>query len=232
MSEYLRAAFPLVTTMRITIDPRFMLPYAHSAGALLALDMLFGMPRRTKLIRAAASAASVQAIQSGLSQGWDNKIDLFKTVFRYLPGTASGQHNPQPILPTVSNLTNFAVTPKNTASAVNIQAKHPSHAAMSYRNASITNLAAMVQAEAAENIVDDVSVALHLDSHESCPYYRDDYSALAYYYQCMEEGLMEACEEDNTDEKNSLYSACNAAYTLRNTANNHLLGLSPILLVA
>ncbi|MDI5887650.1 hypothetical protein [Flavobacterium yafengii] len=56
-----------------------------------------------------------------------------------------------------------------------------------------------------------LSVFAYLYHIAGIPYYRDDYSALAYYYQCMEEGLMEACEEDDTDEKNSLYSACNAA---------------------
>lgn len=56
-----------------------------------------------------------------------------------------------------------------------------------------------------------LSVFAYLYHVAGIPYYRDDYSKLTYYYECIEEGLMEGCEEDDTDEKNSLYSACNAA---------------------
>lgn len=56
-----------------------------------------------------------------------------------------------------------------------------------------------------------LSVFAYLYHVAGIPYYRDDYSELAYYYECIEEGLMEGCEEEDTDEKNSLYSACNAA---------------------
>ena len=43
---------------------------------------------------------------------------------------------------------------------------------MSIRNVSIRNIAATTaEFDTAENIIDDASVALHLDSHESCPYY-------------------------------------------------------------
>jgi hypothetical protein len=53
-----------------------------------------------------------------------------------------------------------------------------------------------------------LSVFAYLYHVAGIPYYRDNYSALAYYYECMEDWLVEGCDEE---EKNSLYSACNTA---------------------
>jgi hypothetical protein len=53
-----------------------------------------------------------------------------------------------------------------------------------------------------------LSVFAYLYHVAGIPYYRDNYSALAYYYECMEDWLVEGCEEE---EKNNLYSACTTA---------------------
>ncbi|MFV8347359.1 hypothetical protein [Flavobacterium sp. ZB4P13] len=56
-----------------------------------------------------------------------------------------------------------------------------------------------------------LSVFAYLYHIAGIPYYRDSYSALAYYYECMEDWLMEGWEEEETDEKNSTNSELNKA---------------------
>lgn len=69
------------------INPRFLLEYTDATGANAALDMLYNLPERTKLTQAAERAAHVAAMRSGLIKGWDSKLNYYKTVFRYLPGS-------------------------------------------------------------------------------------------------------------------------------------------------
>lgn len=51
-----------------------------------------------------------------------------------------------------------------------------------------------------------LSVFAYLYHIVGIPYYRDNYNALAYYYECMEDWMMEGWAEDETDEKNSTNS--------------------------
>lgn len=56
-----------------------------------------------------------------------------------------------------------------------------------------------------------LSVFAYLYHIAGIPYYRDNYSTLAYYYECMEDWLMESWEEEETDEKNRTNSELNKA---------------------
>ena len=87
VSRYVEAVFPRLEEVRTLVNPIYMMSYDSGQGSLLALDMLYNMPNRKNLIKAADEATIVLAIRQGMSSGWDNKIKYFKTVFRYLPGT-------------------------------------------------------------------------------------------------------------------------------------------------
>ncbi|WP_413998080.1 hypothetical protein ACMDB5_09800 [Flavobacterium sp. W1B] len=56
-----------------------------------------------------------------------------------------------------------------------------------------------------------LSVFAYLYHIAGIPYYRDNYRALAYYYECMQDWLTESWEEDETDEKNNANSELNKA---------------------
>ena len=88
VARYVEALFPRLDEIKTVVNPTYIMNYEDSVGSLLSLDMLYNMPNRRNLIRAADESTIVQAIRQGLSSGWDNKIKYFKTVFRYLPGTS------------------------------------------------------------------------------------------------------------------------------------------------
>jgi hypothetical protein len=56
-----------------------------------------------------------------------------------------------------------------------------------------------------------LSVFAYLYHIAGIPYYRDDYSALSYYYECMEEWLMDDLECNDTEQLNSDFSEFNEA---------------------
>lgn len=88
VARYVETLFPRLDEIKTVVNPTYIMNYEDSVGSLLSLDMLYNMPNRRNLIRAADESTIVQAIRQGLSSGWDNKIKYFKTVFRYLPGTS------------------------------------------------------------------------------------------------------------------------------------------------
>jgi hypothetical protein len=56
-----------------------------------------------------------------------------------------------------------------------------------------------------------LSVFAYLYHVAGIPYYRDNYNALAYYYECIEDWMLEGWEEEETDEKNNTNSELNKA---------------------
>lgn len=94
VSRWTETCFPRPEEVKVLVSPGFLLGLDDNAGSLLGLDMLYNMPQRKNLIRAADQATIVVAIRQGMSSGWDNKIQYFKTVFRYLKGH-SGDLSPQ-----------------------------------------------------------------------------------------------------------------------------------------
>ncbi len=84
LSEWIVHAFPNIKQKIGVIDPRFIINYEDGAGTLVALDMLYNMPDRLKLIGAARSMKKRMLRK----KTWDTKVNCFKTFFRYLPGAA------------------------------------------------------------------------------------------------------------------------------------------------
>ncbi|KAJ1383044.1 hypothetical protein B484DRAFT_411276, partial [Ochromonadaceae sp. CCMP2298] len=68
------------------VNPRFLLDYNDRVGAFVALDMLYNMPPRARLIRDAAKGAARLQSGSVFRKPYDDKTTMFKTYFRYLPG--------------------------------------------------------------------------------------------------------------------------------------------------
>lgn len=81
MNEWINQVFPVPSERIAGIDTRFMVRYDDNAGALVGMDMLYNMPDRKSLIAVPAEQSAFYA-----KRGWDGRIKLFKTVFRYLPG--------------------------------------------------------------------------------------------------------------------------------------------------
>eukprot|EP01031_Cornospumella_fuschlensis_P030383 gene30383-36711_t len=133
------------------ISPQYLVEYADHSGVWVGLDMLYNMPERKELIEAAERAASVAAMKSGLSRGWDDKISYFKTVFRYLPGKVTDSNS----------ATAAAGYREELEGALKMQSVHES---------SMTD---------GELIIDDASVKPYLNSSELSPAYIDEYSSTA-----------------------------------------------------
>lgn len=164
--DWFPTAFPDASAMKTLINPRFMVSYSHSTGCMLALDMLYNMPYRKNLIKAAATSATVQAINAGMSRPYDDKINMYKTSFRYLPGASVGDASYTVIAPDATVLkSNRDPTDAKNASASTGKGKKQALTLDHY--------------DVAENIIDDASVHLMLDSHECSPYYEDDFSCTA-----------------------------------------------------
>lgn len=93
ISSWVNILFGDNDTPKSTICSKFLLEYNEECGAFASLDMLYNMPDRKRLIPAAENSSSVAAMKNGLSNRWDNKINCFKTVFRYLPGALTSSNN-------------------------------------------------------------------------------------------------------------------------------------------
>eukprot|EP01040_Poterioochromonas_malhamensis_P003574 gene3574-3820_t len=147
INTYIAQCFENEDQPKEAISSKYLLEYSEEYGALAGLDMLWNMPDRRKLIQAAERAASVAAMKSGMSGRWDNKINCFKTVFRYLPGALSSTNR-----------------------------GHESNG-IEYKDREVSDKAAKgVQEQAESLVIDDASVKLSLNSVEQCPAYLDEFS--------------------------------------------------------
>ncbi|KAJ1390272.1 hypothetical protein B484DRAFT_409068, partial [Ochromonadaceae sp. CCMP2298] len=86
-SEWLLRIFPPVNQKLGGVNPRFLLDYNDRVGAFVALDMLYNMPPRARLIRDAAEGAARLQSGSVFHKPYDDKTTMFKIYFRYLPGS-------------------------------------------------------------------------------------------------------------------------------------------------
>jgi hypothetical protein len=157
LTQWVQAAFEESEIPKLPVNSKYLLEYNEDQGVLAALDMLYNMPDRKKLIAAAENAASVAAMKTGMSNRWDNKINCFKTVFRYLPGA----------LTSFRSLNDGGVNPSN-----GIEFKDNNSNNNNEKMASPLTPGTIGESL----VIDDASVKLSLNSVEQCPAYLDEFS--------------------------------------------------------
>lgn len=143
---------------KLSVNSRFLVEYNDEYGVMSSLDMLYNMPERKKLVQAAGHSASVAAMRSGLTRRWDNKINYYKTVFRYLPGA----------LPS---------TASKFSSSFVMGGSKKIEPTESHDSESQAAQLMLMEEDSGPLIIDDATVKPDLNGLELCPSYLDDFSS-------------------------------------------------------